>query len=87
VQQQNKVRVERKIVLFLIHTPFGIGFFDKIAKTKAARVYSEFSTYLMPLITALAIVLFFIGLTSMLSNSAAREGVREIGPQANLLIP
>jgi membrane-associated protease RseP (regulator of RpoE activity) len=41
----------------------------------------------MPLITALAIVLFFIGLTSMLSNSAAREGVRDIGPQANLLIP
>jgi membrane-associated protease RseP (regulator of RpoE activity) len=41
----------------------------------------------MPLITVLAIVLFFIGLTSMLSNSAAREGVRDIGPQANLLIP
>jgi membrane-associated protease RseP (regulator of RpoE activity) len=41
----------------------------------------------MPLITVLAIALFFIGLTSMLSNSAAREGVRDIGPQANLLIP
>jgi hypothetical protein len=64
-----------------------LNFFDRIAKTRAARIYSEFSTYLMPLITALAIVLFFIGLTSMLSNSAAREGVREIGPQANLLIP
>jgi Zn-dependent protease len=79
--------VERKFVLFLIHTPFGLSFFDKIAKTRAARIYSEFSTFLMPLITALAIVLFFIGLTSMLSNSAAREGVRDIGPQANLLIP
>ena len=87
MQQQSKVRVERKFVLFLIHTPFGLNFFDIIAKTRAARIYSEFSTYLMPLITALAIVLFFIGLTSMLSNSAAREGVREIGPQANLLIP
>ncbi len=79
--------MERKFVLFLIHTPFGLSFFDKIAKTRAARIYSEFSTFLMPLITALAIVLFFIGLTSMLSNSAAREGVRDIGPQANLLIP
>jgi membrane-associated protease RseP (regulator of RpoE activity) len=79
--------VERKFVLFLIHTPFGLNFFDRIARTKAARVYSEFSTYLMPLITVLAIALFFIGLTSMLSNSAAREGVRDIGPQANLLIP
>ncbi|MGC2563626.1 MAG: M50 family metallopeptidase [Nitrososphaeraceae archaeon] len=85
--QQSKVRVERKFVLFLIHTPFGLNFFDRIARTKAARIYSEFSTYLMPLITALAIVLFFIGLTSMLSNPAAREGVRDIGPQANLLIP
>jgi Zn-dependent protease len=79
--------VERKFVLFLIHTPFGLSFFDKIAKTRAARIYSEFSTFLMPLITALAIVLFFIGLSSMISNSAAREGVRDIGPQANLLIP
>lgn len=87
MQQQTRVRVERKFVLFLIHTPFGLSFFDKIAKTRAARIYSEFSTFLMPLITVLAIVLFFIGLTSMLSNSAAREGVRDIGPQANLLIP
>jgi Zn-dependent protease len=79
--------VERKLVLFLIHTPFGLSFFDKLAKTRAAQIYSEFSTFLMPLITVLAIVLFFIGLTSMLSNSAAREGVRDIGPQANLLIP
>jgi membrane-associated protease RseP (regulator of RpoE activity) len=79
--------VERKYVLFLIHTPFGLSFFDKIAKTRAARIYSEFSTFLMPLITALAIFLFFIALTSTLSNSAAREGVRDIGPQANLLIP
>lgn len=79
--------MERKLVLFLIHTPFGLSFFDKIAKTRAARIYSEFSTFLMPLITGLAIVLFFIGLTGMLSSSAAREGVRDIGPQANLLIP
>jgi Zn-dependent protease len=85
--QQSKVRVERKFVLFLIHTPFGLNFFDRIARTKAARIYSEFSTYLMPLITVLAIALFFIALTSMLSNPAAREGVRDIGPQANLLIP
>jgi Zn-dependent protease len=87
VQQQNKVRVERKLVLFLIHTPFGISFFDKIAKTRAARIYSKFSTYLMPLITALAVFLFVVAAISMFSNSAAREGVREIGPQANLLIP
>jgi membrane-associated protease RseP (regulator of RpoE activity) len=87
LQQQGKVHVERKFVLFLIHTPFGLNFFDRIAKTKAARIYSEFSTYLMPLITVLAIALFFIGLTSMLSNPAAREGVRDIGPQANFLIP
>jgi membrane-associated protease RseP (regulator of RpoE activity) len=79
--------VERKFVLFLIHTPFGLSLFDKIAKTRAARIYSEFSTYLMPLITVLAIALFFIGLSAMLSSPAAREGVREIGPQANLLIP
>lgn len=87
MQQQNKIRVERKLVLFLIHTPFGISFFDKIAKTRAARIYSEFSTYLMPLITALAVFLFISAAIGMFSNSAAREGIRDIGPQANLLIP
>ncbi len=79
--------MERKFVLFLIHTPYGLTFFDKVSKTRIARIYSEFSTFLMPLITALAIVLFFIALTSLLSSSEAREGVRDIGPQANLLIP
>ena len=79
--------MERKLVLFLIHTPYGISFFDKIAKTRAARIYSEFSTYLMPLITALAVFLFVVAAIGMFSNSAAREGVRDIGPQANLLIP
>jgi Zn-dependent protease len=79
--------VERKFVLFLIHTPFGLSFFDKIAKTRAARIYSEFSTYIMPLITALAVFLFVVAAIGMFSNSAAREGVRDIGPQANLLIP
>jgi len=41
----------------------------------------------MPLITALAIILFIVALSSIFSNAAAREGVRGIGPQANLLIP
>ena len=79
--------MERKLVLFLIHTPYGISFFDKIAKTSAARIYSKFSTYFMPLITALAVFLFVVAAIGMFSNSAAREGVRDIGPQANLLIP
>ena len=79
--------MERKLVLFLIHTPYGISFFDKIAKTRAARIYSKSSTYLMPLITALAVFLFVVAAIGMFSNSAAREGVRDIGPQANLLIP
>ncbi|HEY9387624.1 MAG TPA: site-2 protease family protein [Nitrososphaeraceae archaeon] len=88
MQRQSKVRVERKFgVLFLIHTPIGLSFFDKIAKTKAARVYAEFNTYLMPLITVLAIILFFIGIGGMLLSSEAREQVRGLGPQANLLIP
>ena len=89
MQQQSNIRIERKfgILLILIHTPFGLTFFDKIAKTKAARVYAEFNTYLMPLITALICFLIFIGIGTMLASSEAREGVRGLGPQANLLIP
>jgi membrane-associated protease RseP (regulator of RpoE activity) len=41
----------------------------------------------MPLITALAIFLIIGSLVAIFSNAAAREGMRGVGPQANLLIP
>jgi membrane-associated protease RseP (regulator of RpoE activity) len=41
----------------------------------------------MPLITALAIFLIVGSLMVLFSSGAAREGVRDIGPQSNLLIP
>jgi membrane-associated protease RseP (regulator of RpoE activity) len=76
-----------KFPLILIHTPYGLNFFDKVASNKFARVYAKFNTYLMPLITALAIFLIVGSLMVLFSNGAAREGVRDIGPQSNLLIP
>lgn len=76
-----------KFPLILIHTPYGLNFFDKVAGNKIARVYAKFNTYLMPLITALAIFLIVGSLMVLFSNGAAREGVRDIGPQSNLLIP
>ena len=88
-QQENKkrVRAEVKFPLILIHTPFGLDFFDKVAATKAARVYAKFNIYLMPLITALAIGLIAMSLIATFSNAAARAGERNLGPQSNLLIP
>jgi membrane-associated protease RseP (regulator of RpoE activity) len=88
-QQKNKrVRVELKLfVLILIHTPFGLEFFDRVAKWRIAKFYARFNTYLMPAITALAIFLILGSLLVMFSNAQAREGVRGVGPAANLLIP
>jgi membrane-associated protease RseP (regulator of RpoE activity) len=88
-QKKSGVRAEKKLglILILIHTPFGLRFFDRIAKWRISKVYAEFNTYLMPLITALAIFLIIGSLMIMFSNTAAREGVRGVGPQANLLIP
>jgi membrane-associated protease RseP (regulator of RpoE activity) len=85
--QSNKVRAEIKFPLILIHTPYGLSFFDKVASSKIAKFYARFNTYLMPLITALAIFLIVGSLMVLFSNGAAREGVRDIGPQSNLLIP
>lgn len=85
--QSNKVRAEIKFPLILIHTPFGLSFFDKVAGSKIAKLYARFNTYLMPLITALAVFLIVGSLMVLFSNEAAREGVRDIGPQSNLLIP
>jgi membrane-associated protease RseP (regulator of RpoE activity) len=87
-QQKNKVRVEVKLlVIILIHTPFGLEFFDRLAKTRAARLYAKFNTYLMPAITVLAIFLVIGSLMVMFANAQAREGVRGAGFAANLLIP
>ncbi|HKX81023.1 MAG TPA: site-2 protease family protein [Nitrososphaera sp.] len=86
-QKNNRIRAEVKLPLILIHTPFGLRFFDRVAKWPGARLYSEFNTYLMPAITALAIFLIVGSLMVMFSNAAAREGVRGVGLTANLLIP
>jgi membrane-associated protease RseP (regulator of RpoE activity) len=86
-RQKRKVRAEVKLPLILIHTPFGLEFFDKVAKLRAAKVYADFNTYLMPAITALAIFLIMGSLMIMFSNATARGAVATVGPQANLLIP
>ncbi len=81
------MRAEVKLPLILIHTPFGLKFFDRVAKWRAAKVYADFNTYLMPAITGLAIFLIIGSLMIMFSNSTARGAVADVGPQANLLIP
>jgi len=84
---KNRVRAEVKFPLILVHTPFGLNFFDKVAKTKVARIYAKFNIYLMPLITALGIFLIVTSLIFISSNAAARAGQRDLGLQSNLLIP
>ena len=87
MQQQSKIKFDIKLPLILIHTPFGLKFFDKVAQTSAAKFYARFTTYLMPFITALALFLIIGGIVALFSSPIAREGVRGIGPQSNLLIP
>lgn len=87
MQQQSKIRFDVKLPLILIHTPFGLNFFDKVAQTRVAKYYSRFTTYLMPIITALAFFLILGGIIALFANPIAREGARAIGPQSNILIP
>lgn len=62
-------------------------FFDRIAKTRAARVYAKFNVYLMPVITAVALLLIVSSIVAVASSVTFRETARGFGPQANLLIP
>lgn len=87
MEQQRKVRAEVKLPLILIHTPFGLDFFDKVAKLPGARAWSSVNTYLMPVITILAIFLIVGSLAVLFSNADARDSVRGVGIQGNLLIP
>jgi membrane-associated protease RseP (regulator of RpoE activity) len=86
-QQKSRVRAEVKLPLILIHTPFGLDFFDRVAKWRGAKIYADFNTYLMPAITGLAIFLIIGSLLIMLGNANARGAVADVGPAANLLIP
>ena len=58
-----------------------------MAKTRAARAYARANTYLMPVITAIMLFFIILSIANLISNVSAREGIREIGPRANLLIP
>ncbi len=87
MEQQQKVHAEVKLPLILIHTPFGLDFFDRVAKAPGAKAWAKINTYIMPIITVLAIFLIVGSLAVLFANSDARAGVRGVGPQANLLIP
>ncbi len=87
MQQQSKIKFDVKLPLILIHTPFGLKFFDNIARTRAAKFYAKFTTYLMPLITAMALFLILGAIITLFTSEIVREGARGIGPQSNLLIP
>lgn len=81
------MRAEIKLPLILIHTPFGLDFFDRVARLPGAKAWAKINTYLMPVITVFAIFLIVGSLAVLFADAGAREGVRGVGPQANLLIP
>jgi membrane-associated protease RseP (regulator of RpoE activity) len=87
LEQQSKIKFDLHLPLILIHTPYGLKFFDKVSQTKAARFYAKFNTYLMPLITIMALFLIIGSVAALFSSETIREGARGVGPQANLLIP
>ena len=87
MEQQSKIKFDLHLPLILIHTPYGVKFFDKISQTRAARFYAKFNTYLMPLITIMALFLIIGSVAALFSSETIREGARGVGPQANLLIP
>ena len=87
MEQQSKIKFDLHLPLILIHTPYGLKFFDRVSQTKAARFYAKFNTYLMPLITIMALFLIIGSVAALFSSETIREGARGVGPQANLLIP
>ena len=87
MEQQSKIKFDLHLPLILIHTPYGLKFFDKVSQTKVARFYAKFNTYLMPLITIMALFLIIGSVAALFSSETIREGARGVGPQANLLIP
>ena len=93
MEQQKKIRVEVKYIfkyipiLILIHTPFGMKFFDWVAGTNAAKIYAKSNRYLMPLITALMLFLLISFVIAIVSFAPAREITRDLGPRSIFLIP
>jgi membrane-associated protease RseP (regulator of RpoE activity) len=74
-------------ILILIHTPFGMKFFDWVARTNAAKIYAKSNRYLMPFITALMLFLLISFVIAIISFAPAREISRDLGPRSIFLIP
>lgn len=87
MQKQSKIKFDLHLPLILIHTPYGLKFFDKVAQTRAGKFYAKFNTFLMPAITILALFLIIGSIATLFSNDMARDAARSVGPQGNLLIP
>ena len=77
LEQQSKIKFDLHLPLILIHTPYGLKFFDKVSQTKVARFYAKFNTYLMPLITIMALFLIIGSVAALFSSETIREGVVE----------
>jgi membrane-associated protease RseP (regulator of RpoE activity) len=62
-------------------------FFDWIARTNAAKIYAKSNRYLMPLITALMLLLLISFIMATVSFAPVREATRDLGPRSIFLIP
>ncbi len=85
--EEKQGRIEFKFPLLIVRTQTFMRLYDRLGACRASRMASWATLIGMPIVAGFGIYLIFNTLLTLLTNPAAREAGRELGPQAYILLP
>jgi len=86
-EEEKQGRIEFKFPLLIVRTQTFMRLYDWLGACKASWMASWATLIVMPIVAGFGIYLIFNTLLTLLTNPAAREAGRELGPQAYILLP
>ncbi len=86
-EEEKQSRIEFKFPLLIIRTQMFMRLYDRLGACRASWTASWVTLTCMPIVAGFGIYLIFNTLLTLLTNPAAREAGRELGPQAYILLP
>jgi len=86
-EETGKGRIEFSFPLLTVRTKMFTGVFDRLGSLRASRMIAWISLIIVPIVAGIGLYLILSNLFTLLWTPVVREGVRELGPGAYLLVP
>jgi membrane-associated protease RseP (regulator of RpoE activity) len=80
-------RIKFTFPMLMVRTKVFNGFFDRLGSLRASRMIAWISLIIVPIVAGIGLYLICSNLFTLLWEPLVREGVRELGPGAYLLVP